>query len=82
MKYLISFFLLTASAASANTPEQHRELVNAMASSFYTGCIQGFLVSIEQGWYVRPKGKTAKEVVESLKRECHKAQKVYRKELQ
>jgi hypothetical protein len=64
----------------ANT--DRKQLLDAMAGSFYTGCIDGFMGVIEKGWYQRPKGETAQSVVEKVKKDCRIKAERYRKEIE
>ena len=73
---LIFLFLL-----SFNVFGYDKHTLDLQTSSFYTGCIDGWIVSYEAGWYVRPKNKTGKEVFEQLKKTCKKKTEIYRKEL-
>lgn len=84
MKFLIitSLFLLSlAVLAHPRQPIEDVNLAEVQETSFYTGCIDGWIVAYEQGWYVRPENMTGKQVFKQLKVECTKKAKIYRKEM-
>lgn len=87
MKKLLVTLALIGSAAfaaevqiPAKTPEQLTQLLDFQESVHYTGCIDGFLVTIEQKWYVRPKGADPRKIFEALRDECKTKSVLYRLE--
>jgi hypothetical protein len=82
VKTLIALALSFGSPSVFAQPVDRKNLRDAMAQSFYTGCIQGFMVTYENGWYKRPEGETAESMFAQIKAQCKKAAISYRKELE
>lgn len=82
IKILIVIILTLSSLNIFAQPVDRKNLRDAMAQSFYTGCIQGFMVTYENGWYKRPEGQTAESMFGKIKSQCKKAAVEYRKELE
>lgn len=66
--------LLLASCASQ--PPQKAEIIkinifDIQQGSFYTGCIDGFIATIESGMYKRPENMTPKEAFGEIKKTCN-----------
>jgi hypothetical protein len=70
---ILAFLFSTLALAEVN-------IKDVQQSSFYTGCIDGWIVTYEAGWYVRPKGMTGHDVFKKLKKDCAKKADLYRKE--
>jgi hypothetical protein len=82
IKTLIILVLSLSTLSVFAQPVDQKNLRDAMAQSFYTGCIQGFMVTYENGWYKRPEGETAESMFAQIKAQCKKAAVSYRKELE
>jgi hypothetical protein len=82
LKVLIILVLSLGSSSVFAQSVDRKNLRDAMAQAFYNGCIQGFMVTYENGWYKRPEGETAESMFAQIKAQCKKAAISYRKELE
>jgi hypothetical protein len=74
------FCVLWALITSAFAKKLEVNISDVQETSFYTGCIDGWIVAYEQGWYKKPEHMTAQEVFQALKAECNIKSQIYRKE--
>lgn len=86
MKYIL-LLLLAACSTSAPRKMSNEEkararqyVLDVTQSAHMTGCIDGFLAFIEEGWYVRPKGATAEQIVQAYREICEEKNVRYRLE--